>query len=220
MYMPPRNDLEYSRMRLDRIMVRRRLSFNPYTVSDARLLELVSQIGWGNEWDITQMTVVTFTRLRPLNDYRRFDGIFMRVANVSEEVFIPKGTLTRGVTANDTITRERCWMGKTPIRNDKDVERLQGKTYFVSRIIWGVNTFGSSKGAYRIHRLYGKTAKDATTIRDAMIEAKIEMLERILQHPESPDFLSCTKGFFDYETRIRRAIELIRRFPDTSIPAE
>lgn len=220
MYVPPRNDPEYSRIRLDRIMGRRRLSFNPYTVSDERLLELVSQTGWGNEWDITQMTIVTFTRLSPLNDYRRFDGIFMLVANAPEEVFIPKGALTRSITANDTIRPERSWTGKIPIRNDKDVERLPGKQYFVSRIIRGVNPFGNSKGAYRMHRLYGKTARDAATIREAMIAAKIEMLERILQYPESPDFLSCSKGFFDYESRIRRAIDLIRHFPDTPIPTE
>lgn len=220
MYVPPRNDPEYSRMRLDRIMGRRRLSFNPYTVSDERLLELVSQTGWGNEWDITQMTIVTFTRLRPLNDYRKFDGIFMLVANAPEEVFIPKGALTRSITANDTIRPERSWTGKTPIRNDKDVERLPGKQYFVSRIIRGVNPFGNSKGAYKMHRLYGKTARDAATIREAMIVAKIEMLERILQYPESPDFLSCSKGFFDYESRIRQAIDLIRHFPDTPIPTE
>lgn len=220
MYVPPRNDPEYSRMRLDRIMGRRRLSFNPYTVSDERLLELVSQTGWGNEWDITQMTIVTFTRLRPLNDYRKFDGIFMLVANAPEEVFIPKGALTRSITANDTIWPERSWTGKTPIRNDKDVERLPGKQYFVSRIIRGVNPFGNSKGAYKMHRLYGKTAWDAATIREAMIAAKIEMLERILQYPESPDFLSCSKGFFDYESRIRQAIDLIRHFPDTPIPTE
>ena len=220
MYVPPRNNLEYSRMRLDMIMGRRRLSFNPYTVTDSRLLDIVSKVGWGNQWDITQMTIITFTRLRTVNDYRRFDGIFMRVANNAEEVFIPKGALMRPITANDTIRPERSWVGKTPIRNDKDVERLLGKTYFVSRIIRGSNQFGSGKGAYRMHRLYGKTAKDAATIREAMIAAKIEMLERILQYPGSPDFLSCSKGFFDYESRIWRAIDIIRHFPDTQIPTE
>ncbi len=207
-------------MRLGRIMGRRRLSFNPYIVSDRRLLELVSQTGWGNEWDITQMTMVTFMRLRPVSDYRIFDGIFMRVGNEPEDVFIPKGSLTRGVTANDTIRSERSWRGKTPIRNDNDVERLVGKTYFVSRIIRGVNPFGSCKGAYKLHRLYGKIEKDAATIREAMISAKIEMLERILLYPESPDFLSCTRGFFDYESRIHCAIDLIVHIPDTPIPTD
>ena len=40
MYVPPRNDVGFSQARLDSIMRRRRLSFNPYTVSDSRLMKI------------------------------------------------------------------------------------------------------------------------------------------------------------------------------------
>ncbi|MDE6410608.1 MAG: hypothetical protein K2K81_10270 [Muribaculaceae bacterium] len=216
MYVPPKNDPEHSQKRLDAIMGRQRLKFNPYSVSDSRLLEIANNTGWGNELDITQIVTIHFTHLRETGDFRKFDGIFMCVGNEPEEIFISSETLKRGVTANDTVRIERSLVGNRPIRNDRDIECLEGKTFFVSRIIRGVNIFGSYKGAYRMHRLSGKVTKDASIIRKAMCEAKIEMLERILAYPESPDYLSCTKGFFDYETRIRQAIELIRRFPEST----
>ncbi len=218
MYVPPKNDPEYSRGRLAGILGRRRLTFNPYSVSDDRLLEIASSTGWGNELDIVQIAIMHFTRLRETGDSSLFDGIFMQLGDSPEEVFIPKNALTFGVTANDTIRLERSLIGKKPIRNDKDVEALAGKRVFVSRIIRGVNKFGTPKAAYRMHRLTGKGSRDAKVIREAMCAAKIEMLERILQYPQSPDYLSCDKGLIDYESVIRRAIDVIRHFPDLTVP--
>lgn len=220
MYVPPKNDAEYSLRRLNGILSRRRLTFNPYTVSDSRLLELIETVGWGNNLDIVQMVVLQFTRLRPTKDWRKFDGIHFRLGNQSGEGFIPRSTLAEGITANDTVSRQRSWIGKTPLYNSEDVEKLVGKTVFVSRVIRGVNIQGYPRCAYRMHRLKGKPAKDAAVIREAMCSAKIEMLERILAYPESPDYLSCSKDFIDYEPRIRRAIEIIRHFPDTPVPQD
>lgn len=219
MYIPPKNDLAYSQWRLNSIMSQKRLIFNPYCVSDQRLMEIVRTTGWGCLMDITELTSVHFTRLRAVNDYRRHDGIYMLVANDPTEIFIPFGTLKNPITANDTIQPERTWVGKRPIRNVDDIERLVGKTYFVSRIIRGCNIRGFGAAAYRMHRLTGKTDKDASVVRKAIIEAKIEMLERMLKNPQSPDFLSCSKGLFDYESRIRKAIQVISHFPDTLPPA-
>lgn len=216
MYVPPKNDLEYSRQRLDRIMGSARLRFNPYRVSDERLLEIVDAGYWGDEYDLTQILTMTFTRLREVNDSRKFDGIYMRIGLQEEEVFIPTGTFTHGVTANDTVRNERSRIGKKSIRNENDVASLVGKRVFVSHVIRGVNMFGAPKCAYRMRRLSGKPAKDAELIRHAIIESKIEMLERVLSYPESPDYLSCRKNLFDYESRILRAISLIRQFPLTA----
>lgn len=141
----PRNDPEYSLMRLNGIMSRKRLKFNPYTVSDKRLLEIVESVGWGGPLDITQMVVLRFTRLRETADWRKFDGIYMTVGNSTEEVFLPTAALTKGVTANDNARLERSWIGKKPIRHAEDVEALVGKRVFVSRIIRGENIFGSGK---------------------------------------------------------------------------
>ncbi len=220
MYVAPKNDPEFSRRRLDEIMSRDRLRFNPYTVSDSRLLELASTVGWGDRLDLTQMVILHFKRLRPTGDWRRFDVIYLTVGDNPKEWAVNKSIFSWGVTANDTVRRERSWLGKKQLKSDEDVEALAGKSVFVSRIIRGVSHLGYEKGAYRMVRLYGKLNRDAEIIRRAMCEAKIEMLERVLAHPGSPDYLSCRPGLIDYEPRIRRAIELIRQFPQTPVPED
>ncbi len=218
MYVPPKNDPEYSWMRLNGILGRRRLSFNPYTVSDYRLLEIARTTGWGNDFDITQILILNFIRLHETGNYRRFDGIFVTVGESQQEIFIPTATLAYGVTANDTVRNERFLLGKKSLCRDEHVADLVGKTVFVSRIIRGTDIFGRPKGAYRMHKLFGHVRKDAKTIRQAMVQAKIEMLERILAYPQSPDYLSCAKGLIDYEPPLRQAIDLIRHYPETPVP--
>lgn len=214
MLVPPRNDLEYSRQRLINILSSSRLRFNPYSVSDKRLIEIVRASGWGDEFDITQAVIMTFTRLRNTNNWKKFDGIYATIGNSTDEVFIPSNTFIFGVTANDTLRRERSIIGKTPIRTEIDVAKLTGKTVFVSRVIRGVNIFGSNKVSYRMHRLKDNLEKDAKIIREAMCDAKIEMLERIINYPQCPDYLSCRKDFFDYTSHINKAIDVIRKFPE------
>lgn len=214
----PKDDLAYSMARLDRIMGRRRLSLNPYTLSDRRLMELARSTGWGNAYDITQFVILTFTRLREAPDWRPFDGIYMRVGEAPEEVFLTAKALTSGVSANDSTRRERTVVDKRILRKAEDVAWLEGKTVFMSRTLRGLNLYGGYSVVYRMHRLRGDTSRDAATIRRAMCAAKTEMLGRILEYPECPDYLDCSKGFFDYGTRIRRALELISRFPDTPVP--
>lgn len=216
MWTPPKNDPDYSLKRLGQILGRRRLQFNPYTVADSRLLEIADSTGWGNGLDITEIVTLRFTRLQETHDWRNFTGVYMQVGNSTSEVFVNKGSLIFAVIANDSLRPERSMVGKKPIRNEKDVETLVGKTYFVSRVIRGCNKFGSGKVAYRMHRLTGNPLKDAAVIREAMVSAKIEMLERILDYPESPEYLSCSRELFDFESPIRGAIEMIRRFPEAA----
>ncbi len=73
---------------------------------------------------------------------------------------------------------------------------------------------------YHMHRLTGNLHRDAATIRRAMCESKITMLERLLANPECPDYLNCTKNFIEYEPRIRRAIALIRNYPTYPTPQD
>lgn len=219
-YIPPKNDVEYSMHRLDSILSRRRLIFNPYTVSDSRLMEIVRSMTWGDDYDITEMTVMKFTRLRPIKDYREFDGIFMTVGPSSYERFISCAIAKCGITANDTVSRERLYIGKRKIYNATDLRDLLGKEVFVSHVIKGVDFFGNFQMAYHMHRLYGKTGKDAAIIRQAMCAAKIEMLERLLKYPQSPDYLSCRKDLFSYEPRICRAIAIISDYPNTPVPPD
>ncbi len=216
MYHPPRNDVAYSLARLDAMMRRRRLSFNPYTVSDRRLIEIVNTVGWGNEFDIVEMVVLRFTRLSPVDYSKRHRDIFMTVGDSDGEIPLSGAILTHGVTAIDSNRKARFMLGKKQLRSDADTERLLEKSVFVSHIIRGTDFTGRERSAFRMHRLTGDTGRDAAIIRQAMCNAKIEMLERVLRYPESPYHLSCVRGLFDYETRIRRAIEVISEFPDAS----
>ena len=216
MYVPPKNDVCYSQGRLNSIMGRRRLSFNPYTVSDDRLMEIVHSVGWGNEYDLVQMVVLRFTRLTPIDYSRRYGGIYMCIGNSEEEIYLPGSNIACSMNGVDSGRTEHFMLGKRILRNDKDIEYLVGKKVFVSH---GIRVSHISRGvrmAYRMHRLSGKTEKDAQIIRTAMCASKIEMLERLIAYPESPFHLSCVKGLFDYETRIRQAIELIRHFPEAA----
>lgn len=219
MHRIPVNNLENSLLRLDRIMSRRRLSFNPYTVSDTKLLELVSTTGWGNEFDITQMVRMYFTRLRRVQDTRNFDGIYFTLGQSDQEIFIHARLLKQGITADDNLHHERCMLGKHILRTDEDIESLVGKTVFVSHTIRG-HYRDHSDIVYRMHRLYGNISRDATTIRRSMCEAKLEMLQRVRDYPECKHYLDCNPTLFDFYSRINAAIELIKHFPDVGTPTE
>ncbi len=216
MYVPPKNDVSYSQERLNSIMRRRRLCFNPYTVSDSRLMEIVNSVGWGNEFDLVQMVVLRFTRLAPIDCRRRHRGIYMCIGNSEDEIYLAGSNIACQMNGIDSGRPEHFMLGKRILHNDDDIEYLVGKKVFVSHCIRVSHISGRVQLAYRMHRLSGKIKKDAQIIRTAMCDSKIEMLERLMTYPESPYHLSCVKGLFDYETRIRRAIELIKHFPEAA----
>lgn len=220
MFIEPKNDLEFSLFRLDKIMSRRRLSINPYTFSDSRLLEIAMKTGWGSPLDITEIVIMKFTRLRAASNLLGYDGIYFQRGDCEEEIFLPSGRLFHRVTANDTIKGENTTYGNKKILHPWDVEYLVGKRAFVSHVIRGVDINLRNHLAYRMHPLRGSEHNQAETIRKAMCEAKLIMLQRILDNPTSPDTLSCSRGFFDYQTRILKAMEIIRHYPETPVPEE
>lgn len=199
-------------MRLEAILSRRRLRLNPYMFSDDELIAMAYDSGWGDLTDIVDMVIMRFTRLRETGTIERFDGVYTCVGRSDEEIFIPLGALKWGVFASDSLRTERSWIGKKAITNDADVEKLVGKTVFVSRVIRGHALGGKSRVAYRMHRLKGKPVVDAKIIREAMCDAKIEMLKRIIDYPQGPFNLSCHKNMIDYEPRLRRAIAIVRDY--------
>lgn len=108
MYYPPKNDVELSRQRLDILLGRRRLRFNPFRVSDRQLLEYASQGKWGDTSDLTQMVVMTFIRMREVDDCRRYDGLYVRIGNSEEEIFISRNRLLEPVTAHDSSNKQEA----------------------------------------------------------------------------------------------------------------
>lgn len=220
MYIIPKNDLEHSRAALDSILSSRRLIFNPYSVSDRRLWEIVWKSGWGEKYDLTEAVMLRFSRLRLVRDYREFDGIFMCVGLSNYEVFVTPSTIKGGVTAYDSNRIEHHMVGKRKLYTDDDMKWLVGKTFFVSRIIRGRDRKGNGNVAYRMYRMNGKLKRDAAIIREAICNAKLEMLQRVIDYPEGEGNLSCDKGFFDYEPRIRRAMRIIGKYHLTPVPED
>lgn len=216
----PLDNLEHSRMRLNGFLSSRRLVFNPYSVSDRNLLRIVHRSGWGGEFDIVQTVVMTFTRLRPVADVREFDGIFFRLGEDLAESFIYTSAFTYAPTAFDSLRQERSMTDNRRITNDGHVAALVGKRYFISRLIHCRSARGYHTPAYKMIRLKGNIGKDARAIRRSMCEAKIEMLQRILNYPECERHLNCSRDFFDYRTPILRVIDIISRYPDISPPED
>lgn len=166
------------------------------------------------------MVIMTFTRVDEPNSFGEYSGIYFRVGLSQEELFLSRSALIYPVAAHDTLHATRHLYGKSPIRHDEDILHLVGKTVFVSRTIHGFRPRERYGVAYKMHRLVGKLAKDATVIREAMCTAKIEMLERLLAYPESPWHLDCEKGLIDYETPIRALMNRIRLYPQTPVPSD
>lgn len=212
----PLNDLGNSQCRLDAIMSRRRLSFNPYTVDDERLLEIANTTGWGGTFDLVQIVVLRFTQLLIADNTRGFDGIFMQVGNSKDAIFLPAWRLKLGVTAFDTLRHESTQLNHRSILHDEQIEKLVGKSVFVSHTIPGRTIRGIPNVAYKMHRLKGAVEEDAATIRKSMCDAKIEMLTRLRDNPGCRHYLDCSPDLFDFQTRINQAIHLISHFSEAT----
>lgn len=209
----PLNDLENSHKRLNNFLAAKSLIFNPYKVDDGPLMEWVAKCGWGGEFDLTQHVTMTFTRLREAHNSRGFDGIYARIGTSQNEALLPAYFFLGNVTALDDLRGVWSTIGTRHITNEKQVTALVGKRMFISAVIRGKNVRGDYCPAYRMTRLTGKEQKDAAAVRNAMCEAKIEMLNRLMENPDCKHYLDCSDTLFDFKTRIRRAISIIRTYP-------
>ncbi len=211
-------DPVYSQQALERMLGKPLLRLNPYRISDTDLLEIAWNGNWGDEFDLTQMVILTFTRRRETPKEPFYDGLYVKLGRSDEEIFIPRSRLIHRATALDTLHQVRNLYGKKQLRDDEDLLKLIGKTVFVSRIIHCRDYYGRHKPAYRMHRLWGKPEKDATIIRQAMCEAKTEMLQRQLDMIRRMNISGSRPDLLPYRDRILRALSIIRSYPTTPIP--
>ena len=208
------------------ILAKPLLRLNPYRFSDDKLLEMAWQGYWGDEHDLTQMVVMTFTRIKETSSYPFYEGIYMRVGRSTDEILVARGRLINRITARDTLQPVRNFYGKRPIIHDEDVFRLVGRTVFVSRVIQGQEFRGCGRVAYRMHRLWNDTpqnrAKNAAIIREAMCQAKIEMLKRMLEMIERFTIAVPFWGVSmpGYRERVINAIQRIEAYPLTPVPKD
>ena len=122
-------------------------------------------------------------------------------------------------TAQDSLRPVKHTLNGRNICNADLARRLSGRRFFVSHAI-PVWLPGDVKGvALRMHRLTGKEAADAQTIREGMIGAKLEMLGRLLEYPDAECYLDGEpSASVDIATPVNAAIAAIRRFPEATPP--
>lgn len=202
------------RRRLDAILNARVMRFNPYSVSDEALLACVGRAYFRPFHALTQMVMLHFGRIVPSAFPNSYGTIEFRIGNDTTVHRMPVGALIGKFTYR--ASRRQNWnlLNSRRITNGGMVERMMGKSYFVSHVICGEKRIGVMRPLYRMFRLKGNPAATAAEIRLRMCESKIAMLQEILTYPFSPDYLLCHRGFIDYTTPIQNFIDMVSHFPE------
>lgn len=205
--------------RLNAILADKVLRFNPYAVDDATLLACVERAIWLPWPTLTQMVVFHFHDIRTIEWKIPYNAIFYHIGNDPEEKHLSINSLTNRFTYTATIHQVHVTVNGRVLTNEKMVERMQHKDFFISHALPARNESGKSRPAYRMFRLKGNDKQKAELIRQQMIESKISMLQEILAHPYAPQYLQCSRNFIDYQAPINAVIDTIRHFPDLRNPA-
>lgn len=206
--------LEEVQARLNAILADKVLRFNPYSVDDETLLACVERAVWLPWPALTQMVVFHFHDIRTIEWKIPYKAIFFHIGNDREEKHISLNSLTNRFTYTATLHQVHATINNRVLTNEKMVERMQHKDYFISHALPSRTESGESRPAYRMLRLKGNDNQKAELIRQQMIKSKIIMLNEILAYPYTPHYLRCSRNFIDYSTPILTAIDTIRHFPD------
>lgn len=193
------------------------MRFNPYRVSDDALLKCAGRGYWQSWPSITQMVIFHFHDLRLVHTEKPYYGLFFKVGNLADDFHFGFYTYSHAMT--HIVSKRQIWMtlnGRhvTP----STIERLINRDVFVSHAINCNKGIWKIRPSYRMHLLYGSVSKQATIIRQAIVESKISMLEEVMNYPSHPDYLAYTGKSFDYRTPILSAIAHIRQFPNATPP--
>ena len=189
-YVKKIRDAASYRARLHRFLSDRCLLFNPYTVSDRKLWDGVMTTRWRGVFSLTQMVVLRFVDViteGPSVHPREWVGF--RVGDSDEEIVSDMRAFTGDRTAADSLKPIRNSINGRPISRSDQIMPLVGKTVFVSRNIITVLPQGRLGKAMAMHRLKGKLGTDAAVIRAAAVQAKFEMLNRLLTYAKANVFL-------------------------------
>ncbi|MCM1489562.1 MAG: hypothetical protein NC095_01860 [Muribaculum sp.] len=200
--------------RLNAILGDKVLRFNPYSVDDKTLLACVERAVWLPWPSLTQMVTFHFHDIRTIDWRIPYQAIFFHIGNDSHEQHLSLNSLTNRFTYTATLRQVHVTINGRVLTNEKMVERMQHKDYFISHALPSRSESGESRPAYRMFRLKGNDNQKAELIRQQMLESKITMLNEILAHPYTPCYLHCSRNLIDYSTPILAAIDTIRNFPD------
>lgn len=184
------------------------LLYNPFRHSDEEVAGKAYATGFRPD-SLTQMTVLEFTELAQDRTY----GECLLWTNCSRQHgSIPVRSISGRHTALDTLTTIRTTLNGKALTDETQARRLTGKSLFLSHAIPALDRNGRPEWALRMFRLRGEIETDAEIIRKSMCRAKIEMLNRLLDHPECPTYIGCPKGLLEIERPIMRLIAKIEKF--------
>lgn len=204
--------------RLNAILGDKVFRFNPYSVDDTTLLACIERAVWLPCPALTQMVVFHLHDIRTIEWKIPYKAIFYHIGNDPEEKHLSINSLTNRFTYTATLHQIHVTVNGRVLTNEKMVERMQHKDYFISHALPARNESGKSRPAYRMFRLKGNDKQKAELIRQQMIESKIYMLQEILAHPYTPQYLRCSRNFIDYQAPINAAIDTISHFQDLRNP--
>lgn len=204
--------------RLGRFLNDKLLLFNPYMVSDERLLEGVEKMRWRGAYSLTQMVIVNFLDVQRSNVCALDDKVIYSLGDSDKEISEYMSCFTCRRTAADSLTQVRSSINKQKITQPRQIYSLVGKRVFVSRNIFTTTYKGNFGKVMRMHRLYKKPEINASIIREAAISAKIEMLERLLANPQAHIFLDGEPASpVDIATPILRLRAQISAYPQSQV---
>lgn len=174
---------------------------------------------WRGLFSLTQMVILHFLDIRTVGigmDAR--ENIVFRIGNSSEDIVLSMSAFTHRRTAADSLQQVGSLINGHQITQAKQIHSLIGKSVFISRKITTINIHGGYCSALAMHRLKGKLSEDAAIIRVAIIDSKIEMLDRLLAYPHTNIYLNGEPSQpADIATPINRIKALIATY-STVIP--
>lgn len=210
------NDIEYSKMRLEKILASQKLNYNPYKVSDKELIQTFNSFTWGNSFEITDCVIVSFKEIRRLEWINPFDALVYTLGSWSNEEVISINRFLDEINANDSKMTLRTTLDGKSFDSRQQVKLLVGKTVLISHYIQGKNSWGNFSNAYNMHTLSVDVEMDSKIIKTETYKSNIKMLQRLLRYPECSDYIFCNKSLFDIETPIKQKIDFIKAFPNVN----
>ena len=198
--------------RLRAILEDRVIRFNPYMVDDVALVECAERGYWRGIPALTQMVVFHFHEIREVKWRTTYDAAFFHIGDrVEDERFLSVKSLVSSNAHHTTKAQIRTTLNNRYIVRS-NVKSLRQKSVFVSNALYAVSSYDRYIPKYRMYTLRGDIHSRAATIRAAMIEAKLSMLEDLLKYPTSDLYLGPIPPDLDYRTPICNAIESIKCF--------
>lgn len=221
-YLRKIRDTDSYMQRLERFLSDACMRFNPYTVSNRRLWNGLQKMRWRGEFSLTQMVILRFERiLTEGSDIWQHERIVCRIGDSPDEIIKEMSDFTAKRTAADSLRPVRSSINGHPVIDAEQIRPLIGKSVFISRNITTVTHNGAYSAAMAMHRLKGNLATDAAVIRQAIIASKLEMLDRLLDHPEAHIYLDGeTLEPVDIVTPINRLKEIIASYPSETPPED